>query len=70
MGAPRVSEPRGPGEKSRGHPIVSEGFFPRIKDALFQLNILQTVVFSDHTHAVCREELTRPGLVMQTSGER
>jgi len=49
MGAPRVSEPRGPGEKSRGHPIVSEGFFPRIKDALFQLNILQTVVFSDHT---------------------
>jgi hypothetical protein len=23
--------------------------------ALLQLNILQTVVFSDHTHAVCKE---------------
>jgi hypothetical protein len=52
--------------ETAGSGMLATGSFK----ALFQLNILQTVVFSDHTHAVCREELTRPGLVMQTSGER
>jgi hypothetical protein len=64
---PSVRRASGVGHRGPASERASaEGASPQRSD-LVQLNILQTVVFSDHTHAVCME-LSQEGSRLRSQG--